>query len=287
MHELRSTHGFDTGNIAAKPAARSRVAAVIPAYNEARTLRSVVSAVLDEVGLVIVIDDGSIDATPDQIRDLPVRLIRHEKNLGKSQSLADGFHAALIAGAEVVVTLDGDGQHRPQDIPALLAEHGRYPDSLIIGSRLHEKANIPPARYRANRFANFWIAWAAGYPICDSQSGFRVYPADLLKALLPLIGKRPGFVLESEILILAGWRNIHGRAVPIPAIYPVTSRPSHFRPVRDIALITLMVARHLLMRGLHWQGLIASLRGPGASRTDRPPVFEISEPGGSRVQRSD
>ena len=284
MHQLISRHGFDAG-IAAKPAARIRVAAVIPAYNEVRTLRAVVSSVLDEVDLVIVVDDGSTDGTPEQIRDLPVRLIRHEKNLGKSYSLADGFHAALTAGAEVVVTLDGDGQHRPQDIPVLLAEHGRYPVSLIIGSRLHEKENIPPARYRANRFANFWIAWAAGYPICDSQSGFRVYPADLLKALLPLIEKRPGFVLESQILILAGWRNIQGRAVPIPAIYPATCRPSHFRPVRDITLITLMVARHLLMRGLHWQGLIASLRRSGPSRSERQPVFGISESGGSPLQR--
>jgi glycosyltransferase involved in cell wall biosynthesis len=242
-----------------------RVAAVIPAYNEARTLRSVVLGVLAEIQLVIVIDDGSSDGTADEIRDLPVKLISHEKNLGKSRSLADGFRTALAADAEVVVTLDGDGQHRPQDIPVLLAEFGRYPASLIIGSRLHEKENIPPARYRANRFANFWIAWAAGYPISDSQSGFRIYPATVLAELLPLIEKRRGFVLESEILILAGWRGIYGKSVPIPAIYPGSSRPSHFRPVRDIALITLMVARHLLMRGMHGRGLITSLRGPRSS----------------------
>jgi glycosyltransferase involved in cell wall biosynthesis len=248
---------------------RRRVAAVIPAYNEASTLRMVVSGVLAEIDLVIVVDDGSIDGTSDTVCDLSVKLIRHEKNMGKSRSLADGFRAALASGAEIVVTLDGDGQHRPQDIPVLLAESERYPASLIIGSRLHEKTNIPPARYRANRFANFWMAWAAGYPISDSQSGFRVYPAFLLTELLPLIEKRPGFVLESEILILAGWRNIHGRPVPIPAIYAATGRPSHFRPVRDIALITLMVARHLLRRGLHGRGLIASLRRPGADFSER------------------
>lgn len=244
---------------------RSKVAVIIPAYNEARTLRSVVLGVLAEIQLVIVIDDGSSDGTSDEIRDLPVKLISHEKNLGKSRSLADGFKSALAAGAEAVVTLDGDGQHRPQDIPLLLAEFERHPASFIIGSRLHEKKNIPPARYRANRFANFWIAWAAGYPISDSQSGFRIYPGTVLAELLPLIEKRRGFVLESEILILAGYRGIHGKSVPIPAIYPGSSRPSHFRPVRDIALITLMVGRHLLMRGMHWRGLIASLRGPRSS----------------------
>ncbi len=237
-----------------------RVAAVIPAYNEVRTLRAVVSGVLAEIELVVVVDDGSTDGTADVLHDLPVHLIRHDKNLGKSRSLADGFRKTLAFGAEVVVTLDGDGQHRPQDIPVLLAESGQHPASLVIGSRLHEKENIPTARYFANRFANFWIAWAAGYPINDSQSGFRVYPAVVLEKLLPLIEKRPGFVLESEILILAGWHNIHGRPVPIPAIYPLAGRPSHFRPVRDIVLITLMVARHLLTRGLYGRGLIASLR---------------------------
>ncbi|MGV3628206.1 MAG: glycosyltransferase family 2 protein [Betaproteobacteria bacterium] len=262
-----------------------RVAAVIPAYNEVRTLRAVVSGVLAEIGLVIVVDDGSTDGTVDVIRDLPVSLIRHEKNLGKSRSLADGFHAALISGAEVVVTLDGDGQHRSQDIPALLAESEQHPACLIIGARLHEKANIPSARYRANRFANFWIAWAAGYQISDSQSGFRVYPATMLEELLPLIEKRPGFVLESEILILAGWRNIHSRPVPIPAIYPVTNRPSHFRPVRDITLITLMVARHLLMRGLYGCGLISSLRGSGSTKSGQQSELQIRKNHNARIHQ--
>jgi len=237
-----------------------RVAVVIPAYNEARSLRAVVTDTLARVDLVIVVDDGSNDGTSHEIRDLPVRIIRHEKNLGKSCSLVDGFRAALESDAEAVVTLDGDGQHRPQDIERLLAESGRHPMSIIIGSRLHDKQNIPSSRYRANRFANFWIAWAAGYPISDSQSGFRVYPSKVLEQLLTRMEMRRAFVLESEILIRAGWRNIYSRAVPIPAIYEQTGRPSHFRPIRDIALIVLMVAKHLIARGFHLRGLIASLR---------------------------
>lgn len=239
-----------------------RLAVVIPAYNEVGTLRSVVLGVLAQISFVIVVDDGSSDDTAHEIHDLPIRLISHKNNLGKSRSLASGFRAALAAGADAVITLDGDGQHRPQEIPALLAEFKRHPSSLIIGSRLHEKKNIPLARYCANRFANFWIAWAAGYRISDSQSGFRIYPATVLTELLPLIENRRGFVLESEILILAGWRDIRAKSVPIPAIYQGSNRPSHFRPIRDIVLITLMVARCLLMRKMHWTGLITSLREP-------------------------
>lgn len=238
------------------------VVAVIPAYNEAGTLRAIATGVLAHVPRVIVVDDGSTDGSAATLDGLPVQLIRHDTNLGKSRSLADGIRAALALGADAVVTLDGDGQHRPQDLPRLLEEAMRDPQAIVIGSRLHDKASIPPARYRANRFANFWIAWAAGYPLDDSQSGFRIYPAALLHDLSEHMQSLPGFVFESEILIHGGARGITSRAVPIPAIYSAATRPSHFRPVYDIALIVLMVARRLLARGMHLRGLVASLRRP-------------------------
>ncbi len=262
-----------------------RTAVIIPAYNEARTLRAVVDDALPLTGMVVVIDDGSTDGTAQTLRDLPVRLIRHERNLGKSRALAAGFREALDAGAELLITLDGDGQHRPRDIPALLAEAKKYPEAIVIGSRLHERDNIPVARYRANCFANFWISWAAGYAISDSQSGFRVYPADILRGLLPLIEEKPGFVLESEILILAGWRGIRARPVPVPAIYPETSRPSHFRPVRDIALITKMVARCLLMRGWHWCRRGDGSRGRHPAHPEGSPLFEMQKSGEACINR--
>jgi hypothetical protein len=158
------------------------------------------------------------------------------------------------------VTLDGDGQHLPEDIPRLLNYFRQSPNTIIIGSRLHEKANIPRARYNANRFASFWISWAAGYPISDSQSGFRIYPANLLDQVKVAHRRSSGFVFESEILIEAGRRGITSLPVSISAIYMPQARASHFRPVVDIARIVRMVTWKLVARGLYLQGLQRSLR---------------------------
>ena len=238
-----------------------REAAVIPANNEAPTIRGVVERTLAQLTEVIVVDDGSTDGTAQALAGLPVTLIRNPRNLGKAASLWRGIALALAEGAEAVVTLDADGQHRPEDIPRLLAAHRRDPAALVVGARLHNAVGIPSERYYANRFANFWIAWAAGQRVHDSQSGFRVYPAPLLRALPERIGHAASFVFESEVLIEAGRRGTRLEWVPIPAIYEASGRPSHFRPVADVALITRMVAWKLLSRGLYLRGLLRSLRG--------------------------
>jgi glycosyltransferase involved in cell wall biosynthesis len=237
------------------------LAVVIPAYNEAATIRGVVERTLARIAHVIVVDDGSTDGTAATLAGLPVTLIRNPRNLGKAVSLWRGIAVALAEDAGAVVTLDGDGQHRPEDIPQLLAAHQREPDALVVGARLRDSAGIPAERYYANRFANFWIAWAAGQRVEDSQSGFRVYPATLLRALPPSIGHAASFVFESEVLIEAGRRGARLAWVPIPAIYEPRSRPSHFRPVVDFVLISRMVAWKLLSRGFYLRGLLRSLRG--------------------------
>lgn len=240
----------------------SRLAAVIPAFNEAQTIRNVVAHALRETSWVIVVDDGSADGTVQALDRLPVTILRNEVNRGKAASLVRGMDHALEAGAEAVVTLDGDGQHRPEDIPLLLAAHVRDPRALVIGSRLHQSRHIPADRYLANCFANFWIAWAAGQHVSDSQSGFRIYPATLLRQIRPAFGRAAGFVFESEFLIEAGRREVPIVSVPISAVYPERARRSHFRPVVDIARIARMVAWKLLSRGLYLQGLVRSLQRP-------------------------
>ncbi|MBZ0106706.1 MAG: glycosyltransferase family 2 protein [Sulfuricella denitrificans] len=234
---------------------------VIPAFNEVHTIREVAKLALQQCAQVIVVDDGSQDGTAQQLDGLPVNLIRNPVNLGKAASLWRGMQAALKPGVAGVMTLDGDGQHDPRDIPRLLAVAEKYPAHIVIGSRLHEKANIPRRRYLANRFANFWIAWAAGYPIADSQSGFRYYPAELLQQVTLNHEPRHSFVFESEILIDGGRRGIRSVATPIAAIYRDNARPSHFRPVLDIVRITRMVAWKLFTRGMFVSGLYRSLSG--------------------------
>jgi glycosyltransferase involved in cell wall biosynthesis len=225
-------------------------AVVIPAYNEAATIRDVAQRALGQAGLVIVVDDGSTDATASALAGLEVVVLRNQANLGKAASLRRGAEEAMRRGASAIVTLDGDGQHCPEDIPLLLRAWREAPERIVIGSRLHRREHIPPARYWANRVANFWIGLAAGYAIADSQSGFRVYPARVLRAARVRCDRARSFVFESEILIEAARLGVQALCVPVQVIYNGRARASHFRPVLDIARIVRMVAWRLVSQGL-------------------------------------
>ncbi len=237
-------------------------AIVIPAYNEAATIEDVVRRALTQSSNVIVVDDGSRDDTAARISHFDITLIKHTSNAGKAQSLWDGMQAAMKMGVDAVVTLDGDGQHSPEDIPRILSQAEVHPNSIIIGSRLAKKSDIPPKRYYANKIANFWIAWAAGYPITDSQSGFRLYPASLIKQLKITTTRDKSFVFESEVIIKAAQLGFKSHPVKIAAVYAVNARPSHFRSVMDIVLITRMVAWSLFTRGMFLPGLYRSAFRP-------------------------
>ena len=236
----------------------SEFAAVIPAYNEAVTIYDVARRTLKHVRRVIVVDDGSQDDTSAALRDLPVTVLRHPHNMGKAAALWRGMQYAVGHEVMAIITLDGDGQHEPEDIPALIAMHRKDPLAIVIGSRLHDACDIPMARYIANRVANFWISWAARQRIVDSQSGFRVYPTSVLSAVGSLCDPTAGFVFESEVLIEAGRKGIRIRSVPVSTVYGRHLRRSHFRQVRDIIRITRMVGGKLLDRRLDLSGLVQS-----------------------------
>ena len=247
---------------------RDKYVLVIPAYNESATIREVVQGALRHIGTVIVVDDGSSDGTVDKLSNLPVTLLRHHENLGEAASLWTGMQAALSLGAKGIVTMDGDGQHDPADLPGLLKATQTHPDRLVIGSRLWNRDVIPKARYRANRFANFWIAWASGQAIEDSQSGFRVYPSQLVRLCRFELSRNRSFVFESEFIIEAARHRFLCTFVPVQTTYPENARPSHFHPVKDIARITRMVAWSLFIRGFFLPGLWRSLSG---SQSLKPP----------------
>lgn len=224
-------------------------AVVIPAHNEARTIRAIAGGALPHAALVIVVDDGSTDGTADALEGLPVVVLRNEQVCGKAASLMRGAAEAIGRGASAIVTLDGDGQHCPEDIPLLLATYRATPARIVIGARLHHRARIPAARYWANRVANFCIGLVCGYSLADTQSGFRIYPARLLEIAKVVSDRSHSFVFESEILIEAARLDIVATCVPINVIYSERARASYFRPVVDIARIARMLAWRLLREG--------------------------------------
>ncbi|HYF07438.1 MAG TPA: glycosyltransferase family 2 protein [Acetobacteraceae bacterium] len=237
------------------------VAIVIPAYQEAATIRDVVErarTVLPRAP-VIVVDDGSTDGTAALAAGAGAVVLLSPQNQGKGAALRRGMQAALAGGAAFVATLDGDGQHRPEDLPRLIALAG--PGHIVIGSRRGCADRQPTARRIANRVADFWISWAARHPVRDSQCGFRLYPAAALAELARYEGRAAGFAFESEVLIdaaRAGWPTV---AVEIEVLYGAAlRRPSHFKPIADIARIVKMVAGKLLARGMDPAGLVRSLR---------------------------
>ncbi len=250
---------------------RDNIAVVIPALNEALRIRDVVEGALAHCDRVIVIDDGSDDGTSDAIADLPVTLLRHATRMGKGAGLRDGFAEALRQGALAVVTMDGDGQHRAEDIPRLLAAANRRPGWLVIGARLRRRANQPLYRRLANEFGDWGIAWGTGYQVADSQSGQRLYPANVCALACSGI---PGedFVFEAQVVMSAaqelGTRCV---SVPIEARYNQVHgapdfRPSHFRPLRDLWRIT----SHIVMQCLRRGGILAVHRSVRAN----PPVID-------------
>ena len=235
------------------------IIAIIPAYNEATTIADIVRRTQPFVTKIIVVDDGSQDSTALHAQQAGAQVRRQPFNQGKGVALWCGMQAALAEGATAVITLDADGQHCPEDLPKLLDVHQRRPDALLIAARLEHRHRAPRLRRFANAMADFWVSWAAGWPIRDTQSGFRLYPALLLHQLSPPRQGQGGFVFESELLIRAVQRGYYPVTVAVATLYLVGSRPSHYRPWQDTLRITRMVAWSLLKRGLYPLGLLRSL----------------------------
>ena len=220
---------------------------VIPALNEERAIRAVVQEALSYCKHVIVIDDGSTDGAIAALSHLPIELIRHTSPTGKARALLDGFRLALQRGASGVLTMDGDGQHAAADLPRLLAAATQYPNHIVIGARLLSREVAPGKNKFGNQQADFWVSWACGQRVVDSQSGQRFYPRSAIEVALKLTDG--GFVFESEILIEAARLGIRTVSVPIEARYDENRRASHFRPVRDVTRITRMIAWRLIRGG--------------------------------------
>ena len=217
------------------------VVVVIPTFNNAGTLASVLQQVLEYASQVIVVNDGSTDATLQVLQDFPsVRSISYPKNRGKGYALNRGLQSAQQEGFRYALTLDSDGQHFPEDIPVFIREIETTPDALLIGERNLASENMPGKNTFANRFSNFWYRLETGIRLSDSQSGYRLYPLNPLKDIRCFTRK---YEFELEIIVRAAWKNIPVRNVPIRVYYPPAGeRVSHFRPFRDFFRISLLNA---------------------------------------------
>ena len=204
--------------------------AVIPAYNCRAKLAAVVEGVR-ALGLpVLVVDDGSNDGTAEVARAAGAACLQHARNRGKGHALVSGFRWALAQGAENVLTLDGDGQHSPADLPAFLARAGSA--ELLIGRRERSLATMPISSFIGNSVSVFWMSLFAGQLLPDPQCGLRLYSRRLLAAI-PLHGGR--FETEAEILLRATRLGMRVAWVPIQTIYHPHRgrRPTHYRNTRD------------------------------------------------------
>ena len=205
-----------------------RTVALIPAFNEARTIAAVVTGVRDAVDRVIVIDDGSTDGTAERARDAGAEVAVHEVNLGKGHAVRTGLARVFAGDFTHVLLLDGDLQHLPGEAPALLREAEGGGADVVIGERRFERSRMPPSRYHANRIGSRALSWFIGVPVRDTQCGFRVFRVD---ALRPLQLRATGYEVETEMLVKVRRRGGRIAAVPITAVYD--GQRSKLRPVRD------------------------------------------------------
>lgn len=206
-----------------------RGCALIPAFREAGRIGPVVRRVLDFLPDVVVVDDGSGDATADEAREAGAVVLKHEVNQGKGAALTTGLTYAKSRGFAWVVTLDADGQHDPADIPKFVEAYVRTGIPVLVGNRMGETAAMPRVRRWTNTFMSSLLSREMGQFVPDTQCGYRLYRIDVLPFL---VTQSTRFAAESESLLHVAARGLGIAAVPISVIY-IEGRESHIRPVRD------------------------------------------------------
>ncbi|MBI4226804.1 MAG: glycosyltransferase family 2 protein [Candidatus Omnitrophica bacterium] len=201
---------------------------VIPAFNVARTIGSLVVQ-LRAMGLaVVVVDDGSTDPTPAVATAAGADVLSHAANAGKGRSLRDGFAWGAARGHDLLVAMDGDGQHLPADLPRLVAALQADGVGVAVGNRMRQLRNMPWARRVTNWLMSWGISWLCRQRVPDSQCGFRAIRRAVLDRI-PLTSER--YEIESELLIQAARAGFRIVSVPITTIY--RNERSRIRPLAD------------------------------------------------------
>jgi glycosyltransferase involved in cell wall biosynthesis len=218
---------------------RKTVAAVIPAYLEEKHIADVVRRTLEQLDSVLVIDDGSADATAATARNAGAEVIVHPQNLGKGESIKTGLRHWLERNFIYAVVLDGDGQHLPEEIECFLEAASSTRAELLLGTRMRDVREMPLVRRLVNRYMSNKISRLCGQSISDTQCGFRMVHRSLIPDLL---GGAERFDYETEMLILASRKGCRIESVPITTVY--SDEVSSIHPVRDTIRFFKLIRRY-------------------------------------------
>lgn len=220
------------------PSPPAKIAALIPAYLESKHIAEVVQRVRQQVDTVLVVDDGSPDATAECARKAGAEVIVHPENAGKGAAIKTGFRALLERGFDYVLILDGDGQHLPEEIGRFVeASQGGW--EMYIGNRMHETKGMPLVRKLTNQFMSWIISQICKQPIPDSQCGFRM----IHRTLIPnLFCESNAYDYETEMLLIASRHGCRIGNVPVTTVY--ADETSKIHPLRDGLRFLKLLSRH-------------------------------------------
>ena len=218
----------------------SRTAAVIPAYNEEKHIGNVVRRTRQKLDDVLVVNDGSRDKTADRAREAGAKVIVHQKNRGKGETIKTGLRHWLERQIDFVIILDADGQHRPEEIERFVAAALSADEpKLILGNRMNDVSSMPRVRQIVNRWMSQRISAVCGQEIPDTQCGFRMLHRQLIPELL---GGAARFDYETEMLIVASRKGFRIGSVPISTVY--SDEVSSIHPVRDTLRFFKLMRRY-------------------------------------------
>ncbi len=217
------------------------IVACIPAYNEDKSIARVILQVQKYVDKVIVCDDGSCDMTADIAESLGATVLRHKANLGKGATLRTLFEASLKMGAKTIVTIDGDGQHDPREIPVVAGPVIEGKADICIGARLHGENSVPISRRVGNKVLSFLTNLGNDRKVVDTQSGFRAYSREALEK----IGvSEDGMGVDSQLLMDANRNNLRIIESQVSVTY---DKGVHKRnPLRHLTNVILSIVRYTI-----------------------------------------
>ena len=236
--------------------------ACIPAYNVEKSIIDVVKRSLNFVDKVIVCDDGSLDLTSKNAQSAGAVLIKHEKNLGKGAALKSLFNHAREYHADIVITIDGDGQFLPEEIEKLIKPIQTDQFDVVIGNRFLDKHEMPSYRKAGNKILDKFTKLAANLPFEDTQSGFRAYSKN---AVEKITFSSNGFGVDSEIIIDAVNKGLKITEEYVTVLYNTGEKTSTKNPLSHsmgvIASIIELIAINHPLRYLGIPGFILLILG--------------------------